>query len=150
MATRANDKGERRRRKIVEISLQSYTLHKLQKTGLSYKRYGRAIGRHKIRHIIRFGAIKTVQNLYKKICTERKKGQQKGTFFTCGRRPAGLLATLVVVVVVGGGGNNFYTWVLGEPMYGFEKFKARSYIFVIFSSFLFQKPMYGLNAHVWS
>ncbi len=70
--------------------------------------------------------------------------------FTCGRRPAGLLATPAVVGVVGGGGNNFYTWVLGEPMYGFEKFKARSYIFVIFSSFLFQKPMYALNAHVWS
>ena len=52
--------------------------------------------------------------------------------FTCGRRPAGLLATLVVVVVVvvvvGGGGNNFYTWAPGEPMYGFVKLKARSNI----------------------
>ncbi len=59
--------------------------------------------------------------------------------FTCGRWPAGLLATLVVVVVVVVvvsvvGGDNFYTWAFPRAMYGLEKFKAESHFlsFVIF------------------
>ncbi len=77
--------------------------------------------------------------------------------FTCGRRPAGLLATLVVVVVVvvggvvgGGGGISFIHGYWENPCMVLKKMKVRSYIFVIFHLFLFQKPMYGLNAHVWS
>ncbi len=50
---------------------------------------------------------------------------------------------VVVVVVVGGGGNNFYTWALGEPMYGFEKIKSKTPYFCHFSSFLISK------AQVW-
>ena len=59
---------------------------------------------------------------------------------TCGRRPAGLLATRVVVVV-GGGGNNFYTWALREPMYDFEKIKSKTLYFSFF--FFISKD------HVW-
>ena len=74
--------------------------------------------------------------------------------FTCGRRPAGLLATLVVVVVVVavvvvfvGGGNNFYTWAFQRAHVWPRKLKRKTlYIF----SFLFQKTMYGFDAHVWS
>ncbi len=60
--------------------------------------------------------------------------------FTCGRRPAGLLVTLVVVVVVVVGGITF--------LHGLsQNSKAEPDIFFIFQ---FQKPMYGLIAHVWS
>ena len=70
--------------------------------------------------------------------------------FTCGRRPAGLLATLVVVVVVVvviiivWGGNNFYTWALPETMYGFEKNKSKTpfFLFFLFSFFI-------SKAYVW-
>ena len=54
-----------------------------------------------------------------------------------------LLLLLLLVVVVG---NNFYTWAPLEPMYGLIEFKSKTpFLF----EFLFQKPMYGLSAHVW-
>ncbi len=69
--------------------------------------------------------------------------------FTCGRRPAGLLATLVVVVV-GGGGITFIHGLSGEPMYGFEKINSKTpYLFL----FYFKSPcmvwmlMYGRGGH---
>ncbi len=42
-------------------------------------------------------------------------------------------------------GNNFYTWAPLEPMYGLIEFKTKTPFF----EFLFQKPMYGLSAHLW-
>ncbi len=35
-------------------------------------------------------------------------------------------------------------------MYGLEEFNSITPYFYHFLSFSFQKPMYGLNAHVWS
>ncbi len=61
--------------------------------------------------------------------------------FSCGRRPAGLLVIPVVVAVVGGG----ITF-----MHGFEKIKSKTTYFSFFLFSFFQKPMYGLDAHVWS
>ena len=43
-------------------------------------------------------------------------------------------------------GNNFYTWAPLEPMYSLIEFNSKTpFLF----EFLFQKPMYGLNDHVW-
>ncbi len=65
----------------------------------------------------------------------------KLTLFTCGRRPAGLLATLVVVVVVVFGGRiTFIHGLSREPMYGFEKINSKTPYFLSFFS----------KAHVWS
>ncbi len=58
-------------------------------------------------------------------------------YLTCGRRPAGLLATLVVVVV--GGGELLYMGT-GRTHVWFRKNKARSYIFVVFYIFYFKSP----------
>ena len=69
----------------------------------------------------------------------------KTVIFTCGRRPAGLLATLVVVVVVvvvvGGGGITFMHGLSRETMYGFENINSKTPYFL---SFFISK------AHVWS
>ncbi len=76
-------------------------------------------------------------------CSRADRTKKDQSFFTCGRRPAGLLATLVVVVVVvvvGGGGNNFYTCALLEPMYGLDQIKSRTPYFYYFSSFYFKSP----------
>ncbi len=56
-----------------------------------------------------------------------------------------LVVVVVVVVVVVGGGITFIHGHFREPMYGFEKIKSKTPCF----SFLFQNPMYGLEAHVW-
>ncbi len=62
-------------------------------------------------------------------------------FFTCGRRSAGLLATLVVVVW---GGGLLYMGTGRAGAWFLKISKARSHIS---SSFLFQKPTNSLDAH---
>ncbi len=52
--------------------------------------------------------------------------------------------TLVVVVV--GGGITFIHGLSQRPCMVLKKSKARPHIFYFFK---FQKPMYGLDAHVW-
>ncbi len=76
---------------------------------------------------------------------------EKMTVFTCGRRPAGhvMMSVVGVVVVVVGGGGGEQLLCMGsptEPMYGLIEFKSKTpFLF----EFFFQKPMYGLSAHVW-
>ncbi len=46
------------------------------------------------------------------------------------------------------GGGKFRKTKGEEPMYGLEQFKEESHIFCLLS--FFQKPMDGLDDHVWS
>ncbi len=60
--------------------------------------------------------LRTEKKAKERYTTWQRRNSQARTvfsFFTSGRRPAGLLATRVVV----GGGDNFYAWAFREPMY---------------------------------
>ncbi len=56
-----------------------------------------------------------------------------------------VVVVVVVVIVVVAGGEQLLYMGPPEPMYGLVKFKRKTPYFL----FSFQKPMSGLNAHVW-
>ncbi len=83
-------------------------------------------------------------DLFKKLQTTSLHCYTK-CIFTCGRRPTGH-RVIQIVVVVGGGGNIFYTWALGEPMYGLVKNQSITPMLLYY--LLLKRTMYGLDAHV--